>query len=135
MLKTQETSRVLSLGWEDPLEEGMQPTSVFLPGKSQGQRSLAGYSPWGCKESDMTTIIISPDILTSLRTIVPVLNVQARRGTAHCEVRGGTLQPHLMCEFFDLFSCVGPSVSHLVSLNFKFLLCRRMLLGELKKYL
>ena len=31
-----------------------QPTPVFLPGKSQGQRSLVNYSPWGCKESDMT---------------------------------------------------------------------------------
>ena len=31
-----------------------QPTQVFLPGKFHGQRSLAGYSPWGCKESDMT---------------------------------------------------------------------------------
>ena len=26
-----------------------QPTPVFLPGESHGQRSLAGYSPWGCK--------------------------------------------------------------------------------------
>ena len=31
-----------------------QPTSVFLPGKFHGERSLMGYSPWGCKESDMT---------------------------------------------------------------------------------
>ena len=31
-----------------------QPTPVFLPGESYGQRSLAGYSPWGHKESDMT---------------------------------------------------------------------------------
>ena len=31
-----------------------QPTPVFLPGESNGQRSLMGYSPWGCKESDMT---------------------------------------------------------------------------------
>ena len=31
-----------------------QPTPVFLPGKFHGQRSLAGYSPWGCKESDKT---------------------------------------------------------------------------------
>ena len=30
------------------------PTPVFLPGESQGQRSLAGYRPWGCKESDTT---------------------------------------------------------------------------------
>ena len=27
---------------------------IFLPGKSHGQRSLVGYSPWGCKGSDMT---------------------------------------------------------------------------------
>ena len=30
------------------------PTPVLLPGKSHGQRSLAGYSSWGCEESDMT---------------------------------------------------------------------------------
>ena len=30
------------------------PASVFLPGKSHGQKSLVGYSPWGCKKSDMT---------------------------------------------------------------------------------
>ena len=29
------------------------PTPVFLPGESHGQRSLAGYSPWGRKEPDM----------------------------------------------------------------------------------
>ena len=31
-----------------------QPTPVFLPGESHGWRGLVGYSPWGCKESDMT---------------------------------------------------------------------------------
>ena len=31
-----------------------QPTPVFLPGESHGQRSLPGCSPWGCKESSMT---------------------------------------------------------------------------------
>ena len=45
---------VHSLGWEDPLEKKMAPTPVFLPGESHGRRSLVGYSPWGCKESDMT---------------------------------------------------------------------------------
>jgi len=29
-------------------------TPVFLPGKSHGQRSLVGYSPWGHKESNTT---------------------------------------------------------------------------------
>ena len=32
-----------------------QPTPVLLPGKSHGQRSLVGYSPWSRKESDMTS--------------------------------------------------------------------------------
>ena len=31
-----------------------QPTPILLLGKSHGQRSLAGCSPWGCKESDAT---------------------------------------------------------------------------------
>ena len=31
-----------------------QSTPVLLPGKSHGQRSLVGYSPWGCKQSDTT---------------------------------------------------------------------------------
>ena len=31
-----------------------QPSPVFLSGKSHRQRSLVGYSPWGCKEYDMT---------------------------------------------------------------------------------
>ena len=29
-------------------------TPVFLPEEFHGQRSLVGYSPWSCKESDMT---------------------------------------------------------------------------------
>ena len=34
-----------------------QPTPVLLPGESHGQKSLAGYSPWGRKESDTTACI------------------------------------------------------------------------------
>ena len=44
---------VASLGWEDPLEKGMA-IPVFLPREFHGQRSLAGYKSWGCKESDTT---------------------------------------------------------------------------------
>ena len=51
----QET-QVQYLGWEDALEKGMATPPVFLPGESHGERSLAGYSPWGCKESDMTEV-------------------------------------------------------------------------------
>ena len=37
-----------------PWKKKWQPTPVFLPGKSYGQRSLVGYSPKGCKDLDMT---------------------------------------------------------------------------------
>ena len=37
-----------------PWRRKWQPTPVFLPGKSHGQRCLVGYSSWGHKESDMT---------------------------------------------------------------------------------
>ena len=48
-------TQIRSLGQEDPLEKEMgAPTPQFLPGKSHGQRNLAGYSPWERKESDST---------------------------------------------------------------------------------
>ena len=37
-----------------PWRKKWQPTPVFVPGESRSQRSLVGYSPWDCKESDMT---------------------------------------------------------------------------------
>ena len=46
---------VRSLGWGDPLEEGMAIHSSILAWRNpRGQRSLAGYSPWGLKESETT---------------------------------------------------------------------------------
>ena len=36
-----------------PWRRKWQPTPVFLPGKSHGQRGLVGYSAWGGEESDM----------------------------------------------------------------------------------
>ena len=52
---------VRSLGWEDLLEKGMasqvwQEPMYSCQENPHGQRSLAGYSPWGCKESDMTEV-------------------------------------------------------------------------------
>ena len=47
-------TKVQSLGWEDPLEEGMATHSNILAWRIHGQRSLLGYSTWGHKELDMT---------------------------------------------------------------------------------
>ena len=45
---------VPSLGQKDPLEKEIATHFSILAGKSHGQRSLVGYSPWGRKESDTT---------------------------------------------------------------------------------
>ena len=47
-------TQVPSLGQKDPLEKKWQPTLVFLPRESHGQRNLVGYTPWGHKELDTT---------------------------------------------------------------------------------
>ena len=47
---------VQSLDGEDSLEEGMATHSTILAGESQGRRSLAGSSPWGCKDLDTTEV-------------------------------------------------------------------------------
>ena len=49
MQETQEM-QVQSLDWEDPLEEGTATHSSILTWRTHGQRSLAGYTPYGCKE-------------------------------------------------------------------------------------
>ena len=54
MQETQETQVFDPWVRKIPWRRKGQPTPVFLPGKSHGQRSLVGHSPWGCKESDMT---------------------------------------------------------------------------------
>ena len=43
-----------------PWRRKWQPTPALLPGKSYERRSLIGYSPWGCKESDTTEQLHSP---------------------------------------------------------------------------
>ena len=45
-----------SIPWNGkiPWRRKWQPAPIFLSGKSQGRRSLVSYSPWGCKELDMT---------------------------------------------------------------------------------
>ena len=54
MQETQET-RVQSLGWEDPLEEGMATHSSVLAWRTHGQRNPS-YSPQGHRELDMTKV-------------------------------------------------------------------------------
>ena len=55
-LPATEETRVWFLVWKIPWRRKWQATPVFLPGKSHGQRSLVGYSPWGPRvEHDLAT--------------------------------------------------------------------------------
>ena len=71
-LPAMQETRVQSLDREDPLEKTIlerEDSPVFLPGKSQGQRSLEGYSPWGHKESDTAerlTLSLCPNSFLSI---------------------------------------------------------------------
>ena len=53
-LSAMQEIQVQSLGGEDPLDEGMTTHSRILTWRIPWARSLAGYSPWSHKESDMT---------------------------------------------------------------------------------
>ena len=74
-------------GCEDPLEKGMGIVQVFLPGEFHGQRSLASYRPWGCKESDTIEQLIRSFSHTDRTHILPThtymrayTNTQAHTG-------------------------------------------------------
>ena len=75
-----------------PWRRKWQPTPVFLPGCSHGQSSLAGYSPWGCKESDTTEHTHTTHCTGLSQTIVDIANI-------YWGFLGSTIfcQAHLMC--------------------------------------
>ena len=56
---------IWSLVWKIPGRREREPTPVFLPGEFHGQRSLAGYSPWGHTESDNWATSLSLSFHTS----------------------------------------------------------------------
>ena len=77
---------VQSLGQEDLLEKEMATHSSVLPGKSHGQRSLEGFSPWGHKESDTTEVtehtqaVYTPDnLLLILHALVYPVSVRSHQ--------------------------------------------------------
>ena len=90
---------VRSLGQEDPLQEKWQPTPVFLPGEFHGLRGLAGYSPYGHKESDTTeqrththtgiTCSHTQELLEKKRALEQVIDSLA---TEHSKSNGSRIQ-------------------------------------------
>ena len=89
IMQESQENQVQSLGWENALVEDTATHSVFLPGESHGQRSLAGYSPWGHKQLDTaedTQLIPTKEnkpsitkIMTTRKQIIfPVRNIQKK---------------------------------------------------------
>ena len=110
MQETQETW-IRCLGREDPLEEEMATHS----GKSHGQRSLVGYSPWGHKESD-TTERLSPHTYTVNHRSAPLVEAMQDMGRAlrprvpaalltpsHAFQKSNHSPPALLCLSFPSF--------------------------------
>ena len=69
-----------------PWKRQWQPTPVFLPREFHGQRTLACYSPWGCKESDTTEQLTQRNNILGLFSkqtdkMLPTCTVPSSRGT------------------------------------------------------
>ena len=68
-------------------------TLVFLPERSHGQRSLAGYSPWGCRELDLTSHTTYLHAFLNIRSNVAITGTQER-------VFGGRKRDVVSCSVF-----------------------------------
>ena len=99
----QET-QVPSLGREDILEKEMATHSSILPAELSGQRSLAGYSPWGCKESDTTERLT----LHYLHFIFPsdLYTESASHAYAYIQARNTVLNKAINYSYFVLVNFV-----------------------------
>ena len=80
----------LILGQEDPLEKEMATPPVFFPGKSHGQSSLVGYSPWGCKEWDMKVKEVSEKV--GLKLNIKKMKIMASGPITSLQIDGETVE-------------------------------------------
>ena len=88
-----------NLRYTDDGRRQWHPTPVFLPGKSHGRRSLVGYSPWGCKELDMTEQLMT-------MTIRVVKHASWQKVTASHKYQISYLNE------FSAFLCMGNAKCH-----------------------
>ena len=77
-----------------PWRRGWLSTPVFLPRESHGQRSLGGYSPWGCEESAVTvwpTLALSRPFASGRGLLLPPRFWAQRSLLGRTESRDGLL--------------------------------------------
>ena len=111
---------VRSLGWKIPWRRKWQPTPVFLPGESHGQRSLVGYSPWSRRvrqdwatslhfTGSLVLLLLSALCLSLLIHPVGVLSPSL---VHRMEIRGFDVSPETFCfepghDGHHVTECVG----------------------------
>ena len=83
---------LISGSGRSPDRENDNPISVFLPGKSHGQRSLVGYSPKGCKESDLSEVTEHEH---NLHMLWPNMIIQKQRRLKITIQTKSILKPHV----------------------------------------
>ena len=95
-------TQVQSLGWEDPLEEGMATRSSILAWRipmDRGAGQLQRVCPWGCKESDTTEA--TEHARTMYKAHEGLALLERRCGGRKCmNLESGTLS---FCPFLDVW--------------------------------
>ena len=127
---------VQSLGWENPWRRKWQLTPVFLAGKSHGQRSWAGYSPWSGSQKvrhwatntlkDSMTAGRNTEVLSWMKAKFCHIQLQRRQG-CHAGLCSGLhpwqddskleMSGHLVCDKLAGVCKVSQTFCELVSLN------------------
>ena len=103
----QET-RVLSLGWEDPLRRKWPPTPVSLPGKSHGQRSLVGCSPRGRKEAGRAEHLLHFCLAVQVAAVWHPQEQRRRERILETHPPSLTRAAKEQLKFLPFVSCIGP---------------------------
>ena len=91
------TCRCLPWSGKIPWRRTWQPIPIFLPGKSHGQKKTGGYSPWDCKELDMTERLI--------RLLWPTSNIpKVSKAHERCISTHTSSSPTSLLTFFDFWN-------------------------------
>ena len=101
-MQEMQEAQIGSLGQEDPLEGEMATHSSILAVKVQGQRSLVGYSPWSCKESDTNEQLTNIPIPCSVLCLVlekGSTQVSASASQGNCASSSSLHLPHIIKNF------------------------------------
>ena len=89
-----------------PWRRKWQPAPVFLPGKLQGQRSLAGYSPWDRRESDVAELTHTHRGLICLFFIFNPITPGNRSKKYCCNMSESVLPVFSSRSFMVIWSCI-----------------------------